>query len=90
MKKGLVLFLIAVMVMGLIVTACAPAETDANGQPVAPNSTPAPVGEEMTLVGQYRDVQVYKMTDNIREVIITCYITISTRQIQTSDIYCIK
>ena len=79
--------LLVVVIGGAILTSCA-VPTDTNGQPIQPNTTPQPVGKEMILVGQYRDVQVYKMIDNITEVI--CYVTISTKEYMTSSIFCLK
>jgi hypothetical protein len=87
MKKGLVLFLIAVMVLGVIATGCAPAPTDVNGNVVDKNSTPEPIGKEMTLVGQSQYVQVYRMTDNVTGVI--CYVTIDHVNYDPSSIFCI-
>jgi hypothetical protein len=83
----LVGFVVVMLIMVALLNSCAMA-TDVNGQPILPNTTPQPVGKEMILVGQHRDVQVYKMIDNMTEV--TCYVTISTQQIQESSIFCVK
>jgi hypothetical protein len=91
MKKGSTYLFFAILITIMLstiflLTSCAPAtDTDINPNSV---SSSQPAGKEMVLVGQYDDVQVYKMIDNIAEV--TCYVTINIQRYLESSIFCIK
>jgi hypothetical protein len=88
MRKSLFLFLVLVMLLGGIATACATAPTDTSEDAITTKRTPSPLGKEMILVGESQDIQVYKMTDNITGVI--CYVTINSERYNPSSIFCVK
>jgi len=89
-KVFLLGFVIVMLVMVVLLNSCAPAPTDSNGNPISILSTPVPepIGNEMIIIGQHDDVQVFKTIDNMTGVV--CYVTINSREYEPSSIFCIK
>lgn len=85
MKHGrkYLLFTILVVIMLSVIfllTSCAP--------PTQETISGQAIGKEMFLIGQYEDIQVFKVIDNIAKV--TCYVTINSQRYEPSNIFCIK
>lgn len=94
MRQKRMYFLFVILIAWALVfllNSCARAlPTDTYGNTIISNPTnvPVPFGKEMILIGQYEDIQVFKVIDNITEV--TCYVTINSQRYQPSSIFCIK